>query len=108
MDAVLPDQAYDLVGVSFGCLVAMEMRCQLEKFHSNSDKLGKIVLVDASPDIIPKLHGDSLQVLRGQSQHTQEVTIFTSFVESLTGETSLKEVKYIQPHMFTSSHCELI
>ncbi|XP_033747566.1 fatty acid synthase-like [Pecten maximus] len=89
IDTLIPDQLYHLVGVSFGCLVAMEMRHQLEKFHKDNTKIGKLVLVDGSPSFIPQLYGDELKVLRNLSWPAQNTTVLRSFLESLTGEITL-------------------
>ncbi|XP_060068605.1 fatty acid synthase-like [Ylistrum balloti] len=91
IDTLIPDQPYHLVGVEFGCLVAMEMRQQLEKFHVDSKKIGKLVLVDGSPVVIPQLYGDELKALQKLSWHEQDNNILVSFVESLTGETTIRK-----------------
>ncbi|XP_069124449.1 fatty acid synthase-like isoform X2 [Argopecten irradians] len=97
IDTLIPNQPYHLVGVAFGCLVAMEMRQKLEKFHKDSTKMGKLVLVDGSPSITPQLYRDELKVLQNLPWMDQDTAILCSFVESLTGETTsvkaLEEMK---------------
>ena len=81
MDNIAPGQKVDLIGHSFGGLVAMEMKLQSQEY--GEDMVRKLVLIDSSPEFLPDIfHARLTEVTATTRSHTDNI-ILREFVDRL-------------------------
>ena len=81
MDNIAPSQKVDLVGHSFGGLVAMEMKLQSQEY--GEDMVGKLVLIDSSPEFLPDIFHAWLTEVAAKTRSDMDNVILREFVDRL-------------------------